>query len=101
MRVELMVVSDCPNEAPTYERLRQALDEAGQIETPISVQTITDDTVSSVPAFGGSPTVVIDGADPFADQASPSAGMSCRVYRSAIGMSGTPSLDALRRAVGR
>lgn len=101
MQVELLVVSDCPNEAPTYERLRQALDDAGRNDTPIMVRTITDDTVDAVPKFAGSPTVVIDGTDPFVEQASPGAGMSCRVYRSAAGMSGAPSLDALRRAVDR
>lgn len=100
MRVELLVVPDCPNEAPAYERLRQALDEAGRTDTPIAVRTVTDDTIDSVPAFAGSPTVVIDGMDPFAEPASTQAGMSCRVYRSATGMSGAPSLDALKRVVG-
>lgn len=101
MWVELLVVPDCPNEAPTFERLRQVLDEAGRTDTSIAVRTVTEDTVASVPAFAGSPTVVIDGVDPFAEQASPGAGISCRVYRSETEISGAPSLDALRRAVGR
>lgn len=101
MRVELLVVTDCPNERPTFERLRQALDDAGHEDTPIAVRIVTEDTVGSIPAFAGSPTVVIDGADPFAEQVSPGAGLSCRVYRSAAGMAGAPSLDDLSRAVAR
>lgn len=101
MRVELLVVQDCPNEAPAYARLRQALDESGRGDVPIAVRAVTDETISSVPAFAGSPTVVIDGVDPFAGQASPGAGVSCRVYRSPTGLSGAPSLDGLRLAVRR
>lgn len=101
MRVELLVVPDCPNEAPAYQRLRRALDETGRTATPIAVRTVTEATVGSVAAFAGSPTVLLDGVDPFAGQASPGAGISCRVYRSEDGMSGAPSLDALRLVVGR
>jgi hypothetical protein len=99
MRVELLVVPDCPNETPTYERLRRALDEAGRASTSITIRTITEDTVDSTPAFAGSPTILIDGVDPFADQAAPATSLSCRVYRSAEMASGAPSLDDLRRAV--
>lgn len=99
MRVELLVVPDCPNEAPTYERLRLALDEAGHLDTPIRVHTLTEDTLESAPAFAGSPTVLIDGVDPFAGQATQAATLSCRIYRSTGEVSGAPSLDELRRVV--
>ncbi|WP_300016908.1 thioredoxin family protein [Pseudonocardia sp.] len=101
MRIELLVVPDCPNEAPAYERLRLALDDAGRFDIEIMVHTVTEGTVRSAPAFAGSPTVLIDGVDPFADQATPAANLSCRVYRSADGVSGAPSLDELRRVVCR
>ncbi|MBW0088977.1 hypothetical protein I4I73_06845 [Pseudonocardia sp. KRD-184] len=101
MRVELLVVSDCPNEALAYERLRRALDDAGRSDTLIMVRTLTEDSIGSAAAFAGSPTVLIDGVDPFAEQATPAANLSCRVYRSADGVSGAPSLDELRRVVRR
>ena len=99
MRVELLVVTGCPNERPTYERLRQVLDDAGRVDTPIAVRTVTEDTMGSFPAFGGSPTVVIDGADPFAEQASPAAGLSCRVYQSTAGLTGAPPIEELRKVL--
>jgi hypothetical protein len=100
VRVEILVVADCPNEATTIERLRRALDESGRAATRIEVRVVTPETIHAVPLFAGSPTVVIDGLDPFADQATPGAALSCRVYRAAEGMSGAPSLEALRRAIG-
>lgn len=101
MRVELLVVPDCPNEAPTYERLRLALDDAGRVDTSITVHTVTEDTLGSVSAFSGSPTVLINGVDPFAEQAAPAATLSCRIYRSAGEVSGAPLLSELRRVVRR
>ncbi|MCW2723033.1 MAG: hypothetical protein JWR81_6855 [Pseudonocardia sp.] len=101
VRAEVLVVPDCPNETTTVERLRQVLDETGRIDTPVEVHVVTLQTVPWASAFAGSPTVVIDGVDPFADQASAGAGLSCRVYRGPEGVSGAPSLEALRRVIGR
>ena len=44
--------------------------------------------------FRGSPTVLVDGRDPFADPAAP-VGLSCRVYRTADGLAGSPTVDQL------
>ena len=100
MRVALLVVADCPNEATTVERLRQALDESGRDATPIEVQIVTPETIHAIPLFAGSPTVVIDGVDPFADEAITDAALSCRIYRAGESTSGAPSLEALRHAIG-
>lgn len=99
MRVELLVVPACPNEALAFQRLRQALDEAGHSDTPIAVVALDEDTVGSAPAFAGSPTILIDGADPFAELATPGPGLSCRLYPSASGPAGAPSPEALQRIV--
>jgi hypothetical protein len=44
--------------------------------------------------FLGSPTILIDGIDPFADDALP-ASLSCRLYRTPIGLAGSPSVQQL------
>ncbi len=44
--------------------------------------------------FHGSPTVLVDGQDPFPGDAAP-AGLSCRVYRTASGVSGAPTIEQL------
>jgi hypothetical protein len=45
--------------------------------------------------FRGSPTVLIDGADPFLDRSAP-VGLSCRLYRTDGVTEGAPSLAQLR-----
>jgi hypothetical protein len=44
--------------------------------------------------FGGSPTILFDGVDLFAD-ASPGVGYACRLYRTEAGTEGAPSLSQL------
>ncbi len=48
--------------------------------------------------FRGSPTVFIDGTDPFEDEAAP-IGLSCRLYRTPDGLSGSPTSEQLRTAL--
>ena len=48
--------------------------------------------------FRGSPTVLIDGVDPFADNES-IIGLACRTYQTESGPAGSPTLDQLRRAI--
>ncbi len=42
----------------------------------------------------GSPTVLVDGHDPFSDPGA-TAGLACRIYRSAAGADGAPSVEDL------
>ncbi|MFJ8579508.1 hypothetical protein [Micromonospora sp. NPDC093277] len=50
--------------------------------------------------FVGSPTVMIDGSDPFADPAL-SPGLACRLYHGDTGLTGTPPIQHVRRALQR
>ena len=101
MRVELLVVPSCPHENVAAERLRQALDDAGHATIPVEVRSMTVEAVAGTPKFAGSPTILIDGADPFAEQASGSGAFSCRVYRGEAGLSGAPSVEQLRQVLRR
>ena len=44
--------------------------------------------------FRGSPTILIDGADPFADKTSP-VGLACRVLPTPDGLRGAPTVEQL------
>ena len=48
--------------------------------------------------FRGSPTVLIDGRDAFADGDEP-VGLSCRMYRTDHGLAGSPSIEQLHDAL--
>jgi hypothetical protein len=50
--------------------------------------------------FRGSPTLLIDGHDPFASERD-SVGLACRVYRTSEGKDGAPSVEDLRAALAR
>ena len=44
--------------------------------------------------FRGSPTVLINGSDPFARESDP-VGLSCRVFRTPGGLKGAPTVEML------
>ncbi len=101
MRVELLVVPNCPHENVASERLRQALDDTGHAMTPVVVREVTAEIVAGTPEFAGSPTILVDGADPFAEQAAGPGAFSCRVYHGELGLSGAPSVEQLRQVLRR
>ena len=61
---------------------------------------VTDEREAADAGMHGSPTLLIDGTDPFAGPDAP-ASLSCRLYRDASGRitRGAPSVEALRQAL--
>jgi hypothetical protein len=49
--------------------------------------------------FRGSPTVLVDGRDPFLDRDSPVGRLACRVDRTEDGLAGAPTVDQLVAAL--
>ena len=94
MYVSLLYFDGCPNWRTTDERLRQALDRVGHGEVRVAYGKVTTDAEAQAVAFRGSPTVIVDGRDPFLDQESP-VGLSCRMYRTSDGLAGSPTVDQL------
>lgn len=89
--ITVLSVPDCPNASLLLERLRQLRTES---ETEVVVVRDVDEAA----AWGmcGSPTLLVDGVDPFAvDGAQPS--VSCRLYFAPDGRpAGAPSVEQLR-----
>lgn len=98
MDVRLLVVPGCPNTEPVLAALRQVLGELGAGEIP--VRTVVVETAAEALRLGfpGSPTVLVDGVDPFAEPGR-APGLACRVYRTEAGVSGIPDLGELRRVL--
>lgn len=94
MDVELLVVSDCPNEASAYDLARATLAELG-VPATVTTTVLETDEQAQARGFIGSPTFLIDGDDPFAQPGAP-VGLACRVYLTPTGYAGVPSADALR-----
>jgi hypothetical protein len=91
MRVQLLYFDGCPHRAVLEERLRGALE---LLDEPSKIEQVRVETQAEAERLGfvGSPSVLIDGIDPFASPAD-TVGLSCRVYSTADGLSGSPTLD--------
>jgi hypothetical protein len=100
MDVQLLVVDDCPNAGPAAVVLRQALDEAGLSTVGFTTRVVASQQEADQVGFLGSPSVLIDGTDPFADPTRRPA-MACRLYDDEAGLSGVPPLGPLRQAFKR
>ncbi|MDH3250999.1 MAG: thioredoxin family protein [Acidimicrobiia bacterium] len=96
MSVTLQYFNGCPNWKETEAHL-EALRSEG-FDLTFDRQLIETPEAAEQHGFRGSPTVLIDGVDPFADPDAP-VGLSCRVYRLETGYGGSPSLDQLRTAL--
>lgn len=96
MQVTLLYFDGCPNWQTTYRQLETLADEARvrtgrQVTTPEDADRLT---------FRGSPTVLVDGDDPFATGSEP-VGLACRVYVTDAGLAGAPTEQQLREALTR
>ena len=99
MLVELLLIPDCPNERAAQELLRVALDDVGLARTPIRAIIVGSQQDAEQRSFVGSPTILLDGLDPFPAAAEPA--LACRIYATPDGPAGTPPLRELRRAIKR
>lgn len=83
MRIEVLHVPDCPHLQAMLDRLAQVTD------APVMTRSI--ETIADAERYGmtGSPTLLVNGADPFITDARPS--ISCR-------LGGVPALEQLRSA---
>jgi hypothetical protein len=98
VRVELLVIPDCPNHPPALERLREVLTEEG-VESDIEEIVVNDETTARRLNFLGSPTIRINGHDVEPSNGSQSCAASCRMYASSRGLAGIPSAEVIRKAI--
>ena len=98
--VQLLYFDGCPNWQETHALLLRALPLAG-VDADVALVEVTTPEEAERLRFRGSPTVLFDGTDPFAEESDP-VGMSCRVFRTSAGLRGAPTVemlvDALRGA---
>ena len=97
MELTLLTVPACPNAAAFEERLAVAL--AGHPGAVVHRREVADEREAAEAGMHGSPTLLIDGADPFAGP-DDAPSLSCRLYRDAAGRTGgAPPVEALIQAL--
>ncbi len=96
MEITLQYFEECPNWRVADDRIRQALKELGREDQTIRYQRVETPEEADRVGFSGSPTILVDGVDPFPDPAGP-AGFACRVYAG----DAAPTREQLRLALAR
>jgi hypothetical protein len=100
MRLTILHVPDCPNIATLQERLSEVIADRGDVAIVERRQVDTEQMAREL-GMAGSPTLLVDGRDPFAEPGR-AASLSCRLYRDEAGrIVGAPSLAQLRHALDR
>lgn len=97
MQVTLQHFDGCPHWQLADERLRAL---AGELGFELSYEVIDTPSAADAVGFKGSPTILVDGVDPFADGDEP-AGLSCRIYDTPEGQAGAPTAAQLREVLTR
>jgi hypothetical protein len=100
MRITIQYFDGCPHWKLADERVRMVLAGLNRSDVKLDYQLIDSAATAERVAFHGSPTILIDGRDPFVTGAEP-VGMSCRVYRTDQGPQGAPMVADLQRLLSR
>lgn len=93
MEVEVLYVPGCPHRALVTARLQLAIERLA-VEAAVRETEVSTREAARVLGMRGSPTVLVNGRDPFAGlDAEPS--LSCRLYRSEGRIEGAPAVEDL------
>ena len=98
MEITLLYFEGCPNWREAEGRLRRALEALGQPASVLVLRRVEAPEDAERLAFRGSPTILVNGVDPFADPMAP-IGLACRVYRSGDGSDTAPTVSQLIQAL--
>lgn len=95
MQIVILTVPNCPSARTVLDRVREAL--AGR-PARLELHEVHDQSEAERWGMSGSPTVLINGADPFgASSGGPS--VSCRLYPGSDGVGGAPTVSDLQAAI--
>jgi hypothetical protein len=91
--IDLLYIADCPNRQLARRHLDVALART-ELAAVIREREVTSSEEATRLGMRGSPTILINGRDPFADGPGTTA-LSCRLYRNEARLSGAPTVDEI------
>lgn len=94
MTIELQFFDGCPHWQLAEKRIRDVVGS----DADIQYRLVSGPEEAADVGFHGSPTILVDGADPFATDETPIS-FACRVYTTEEGIEGAPSVAQLRRVL--
>jgi hypothetical protein len=98
VKITVQYFDSCPNWRLADERVRTAIGRLGLTSTELAYELIDTSEKAEASGFHGSPTILVDGRDPFANPTNP-VGLSCRLFATPEGLAGTPTVDQLVRVI--
>ena len=98
LRLTLRYFDGCPSWQVARKRLEATLREGGLSGVQLRLERVETAGDAARLRFVGSPTILINGADPFAVGGEP-VGLACRVYRTPDGLAGSPTTEQLSAAL--
>jgi hypothetical protein len=97
VELTLLSVPACPNAPVLEQRLVAVL--GGRPDVVVRHREISSEPEAAAAGMSGSPTLLINGVDPFAVPGQRPS-LACRLYRDATGrIAGAPPVEGLRRAL--
>jgi hypothetical protein len=93
--VRLLYFDDCPNWRLAEVRLTEVLAGFGEEGPAVTYELVSTPEQAERSGFRGSPTILVNGTDPFSGPDDP-VGLSCRLYRGPAGVEPAPTVEQLR-----
>jgi len=98
MDIVVLHTGACPHVALARERVADALATAGR-EAVVAVEVVGTQEEAERWGFAGSPTILVDGVDPFPSDSGPA--LACRRYPTEDGIQGAPTVAQLVEVLAR
>jgi hypothetical protein len=100
MNITIQYFDGCPHWKLADQRVQTVLRRLDRRDVNVAHQLIDSPEAAEREQFRGSPTILVNGRDPFANLDQP-FGLSCRVYQTEDGTQGAPSEAQLQRLLER
>jgi hypothetical protein len=97
MEITLQYFDGCPNWRAADRRLTELA--SGRPDLTLRRELVVTAEQAERIGFRGSPTILVDGVDPFAHPNAP-VGLACRIYTTPVGPAGAPTMAQLREVLG-
>ena len=100
MKITIQYFDGCPHWKLADRRVQNVLRNLARSDVKLEYQLIDSPQAADRARFRGSPTILIDGRDPFASADQP-FGLTCRVFQTEDGAQGAPTEAQLQRLLAR
>ena len=100
VEIEVQYFAGCTSWQLAEERVRCALRILGRDDVRVRTRLVGGDADVEWSGFRGSPTILVDGCDPFAGPSAVGT-PACRLYRTPDGLARVPTVTQLAMAIGR